>query len=156
LNVAFSPDGGFVAYSPDRYAIRVRDLREGTLLYTFHTSFTGAVNTLAFAPDGGVLASGHYDGVIRLWDLRTGGEMLAFPTGAVVQSLAYSPDGSLLATGGSFEDHQVRLWSAGSGALLRSLEGHTSAVTRLLFSPSGDYLVSASHDGTILLWGIRP
>jgi WD40 repeat protein len=156
LNLAISPDGSLLATSPDRYAMRIWDLNELQWLYTLHTSFTGAVNVIAFSPDGSTLASGHYDGTIRLWDMRTGEQYLAFETKEVVQSLAFSPDGRVLVTGGSYQDSLVRLWSAGTGALLRTLDGHTKGVTHVLFSPDSQYLVSASYDGLIRLWGIRP
>jgi len=155
FNLAFSPDSNLLAISPDHYAIRIWDLKEKKYLYELYTSFTGAVNALAFSPDGVTFASGHYDGTIRLWDLRTGVPFLTFSTEEVIQSLIFSPDGRLLATGGSYQNNLVRLWSAGTGALLRSLEGHTNGVSRLSFSPDSQYLVSASYDGTIRLWGLR-
>ena len=156
LNLAFSPDNKKVAISPDRYAIRIWDSKEGDYIYTLYTSFTGAVNALVFSPDGLTLASGHYDGVIRLWDMRTGEPFLTFSTDEVIQSLAFSPDGRLLASGGSYQNSLVRIWSAGAGTLLQTLEGHTNGVNKLSFSPDGQYLISASYDGTIRLWGLRP
>jgi WD40 repeat protein len=156
LGLTFAPSGDLLATTPDRYAIRVWDLANYEWLYTLHTSFTGAVTRIAFSPDGQTLASGHYDGRIQLWDMRTGESFLVIETPEVIESLTFSPDGRLLASGGSFENSLVRLWSAGSGDLLRTLEGHTKGVGHLLFSPNGNYLVSASYDGSIRLWGIRP
>lgn len=156
LNVAFSPDVGLLAITPDRYAIQVWDLGEEEWLYTLHTSFTGAVNRIVFSPDGLTLASGHYDGTISLWDMRTGEMILVIETEEVIESLAFNSDGRLLASGGSYENSLVRLWSAGSGTLLRTLEGHKNGVNHLLFSPLDQYLVSASYDGSIRLWGVRP
>jgi WD40 repeat protein len=155
-NVVFSPDGRYLAVSPDRYAVKVFDLVEETWLIKLPTSFTGAVNAMAFSPDGTTLATGHYDGEVNLWDIKTGARLLSFATDEVIQSLVFSPDGRLIATGGSFQNSLVRLWSAGSGALLRTLEGHTGGVTNLIFSPDSRYLVSASYDGVLRLWGIRP
>lgn len=154
--VAFAPGSELLAVSPDRYAIRVWNIPEETWQYTFHTSFTGAVTRIAFSPDGGVLASGHYDGWVRLWDLRTGGLLFEYDTGAVVESLVFNSDGRLLATGGSFQNNLVKIWDAGNGQMLRELDGHASGVTHLLFSPDARYLVSASFDGWVHVWGIRP
>jgi WD40 repeat protein len=156
LNIAIAPEGGIFASVPDRYAIRLWRLRDGKLLDTLYNSFSGAVSSLAFNPAGNMLATGHYDGTIRLWDIGSGKALLMMQTQGVVQSLAFSPDGSLLATGNSYQDSAVRLWKTADGTLLRTLEGHTAGVEYLLFSPAGQYLVSASYDGSVRLWGNRP
>ena len=156
LQAAFAPGSNLLAVTPDRYAIRIWNIEEETWQYTLHTSFTGAVTQIVFSPDGGVLASGHYDGFIRLWDLRTGDEILSIPTGAVVESLAFNPDGRILVSGGSYEDSLIRLWDAGNGQFLRELQGHIGGVNHLIFSPDAQYLVSASYDGLVRVWGIRP
>lgn len=155
LNLGFSLDGGVLALSPDRYALHVYDLIELKWLYRMPTSFNGAINCLAFSPDGFTLATGHYDGLVRLWDLREGTLLLEWDTGAVVQSITFSPDGRVVATGSSYENTLVRLWSAGSGVILRELAGHTKGVTHLEFSPDSQFLVSASYDGMVRVWG-RP
>jgi predicted NACHT family NTPase len=41
-------------------------------------------------------------------------------------------------------DNTIRLWDAASGALLRTLEGHTSWVLSVAFSPDGRALASGS------------
>jgi WD40 repeat protein len=157
LDLAYSPDGALLALSPDRYAVNVWDLSDlAKPLYTVHTSFTGAINDLTFSPDGSLLATGGYDGEIRLYDAQSGNLALVIPGDAAVGSMAFSPDGSLIASGGIYDDSLVRLWDARSGALLRTLEGHRSGVSELQFSPDSRMLASASYDGTLRLWGIRP
>ena len=158
LDYDFSPDGKLLAVTPDRYAVRIWDMKNNKWLLRLSTSFTGAVNNMLFSPDGSLLATGHYDGVIRLWDIKTGRQVLEMSAGdgSVIESLAFSPDGRLIASGSGFDDQYVRLWSAGTGELLRILEGHSKAVTSLLFEPQGGYLISADYDGEVRVWGIRP
>ncbi len=156
LDTAFSPDGRLLALTPDRYAVQVWSFEDETWILKFHTSFTGSVTRLAFSPDGVTLATGHYDGEIQLWNLQTGERLLTIRSEEVIEDLAFSPDGLLLASGGSFQNNLVRLWSVSDGSLLRVLDGHTNGITRVLFSPDGQYLVSASYEGLVRLWGLRP
>jgi WD40 repeat protein len=122
----------------------------------------GAVNDLAFSPNGALLASGGMDGTARLWNInaqeRTFGNVLATldsDTEDVVLSLAFSPDGSLLATAGGNGDNAIRLWNVttpAAASLVATLTGHQAAVGSVGFSANGEFLLSASDDGSIRLW----
>ncbi len=156
LDISVSNIGQRMATTPDRYDIEIWDLNATNKpLYTLPTSFTGAVTQAVFSQAGTLLATAHYDGQINIWDAATGLLIRTIFTEPVVESLAFSPDGSLLVSGNSFEDNLVRIWQVDNGQLLRILDGHTSGVTQLLFSPYGDIIASGSYDGQILIWGIR-
>jgi len=70
-----------------------------------------------------------------------------------VNSVTFSPSGALLASGAY--DDTVRLWRVSDGALMRTLEGHTSLVTDVVFLADGRLLASGSWDGTVRLWGVK-
>lgn len=157
LDLSISNFGDRMATTPDRYAINIWDLNSLDLpIFTLYTAFTDSVTTAVFSPDGTKLASAHYDGTIAIWDVATGTLMNSFNGDAAVQSLAFSPDGSLLASGNSYQKNTIDIWWVDAGSRLNTLEGHSSGVDYLIFSPSGDMIVSGTYDGVIRMWGIRP
>jgi hypothetical protein len=124
------------------------------------TDGVGPVEDVAVAPDGKWAASCalrlfRADMVVQMWDLASGrqtGRLGGFA--GAVHCVAVSPDGRRLAAGGA--DRTVRIWSvAEPGAPALCLRGHTAPVSRLLFLPVGDSLLSACLDGTVRHWDSR-
>ncbi|HTH50058.1 MAG TPA: hypothetical protein VMB21_21275 [Candidatus Limnocylindria bacterium] len=75
---------------------------------------------------------------------------------AAIRVVAFSPDSQLAASGGRGGD--VKVWSVGTGELLRSLPAHSRGwfpgVLALGFSPDGHWLLSGSSDHTLKLWEV--
>lgn len=138
-------------------------------VYTFD-SHVDEITALSF--DSGHLVSGSQDRTLRQWDLTTGKCVqtidISFASrGQPNSSLASSSllsavvdapvVGSLqcfdaaLATG--TKDGVVRLWDMRSGKPIRSLEGHTDAITTLKFDSRN--LVTGSLDRSIRIWDLR-
>ena len=64
--------------------------------------------------------------------------------------VALSADGETLAW--ALADNTIQLVRVSDGKVLHTLVGHTGPITKLRFSPSGDRLFSAAHDGWVRVW----
>ena len=107
----------------------------------------------AISPDGAAFAAALPNGRVQVLETKDGSERFTI-TATEEQSICvmFSPDNSTLLTGAGFSDPTIHLWDARSGEARGALEGHSSYVTDLLFTPDGSRLISSSADQTIRLW----
>ncbi|MGZ4317400.1 MAG: WD40 repeat domain-containing protein, partial [Gaiellaceae bacterium] len=68
-------------------------------------------------------------------------------------TVALSPDNEIKAMGTA--EGTVRLVDTHTNKLLRTLVGHTAAITSVAFSPDGNRLLTASLDKDVRLWSVR-
>ena len=122
--------------------------------------YTTGGNHVAFSLGGDMMASGG-GGVNRylfVTDVPVGTERHSTYTGSYILDVAYSPDGRHVATAGS--DNDIKLWDPATGALVRTLTGHTDDVNAIDFSPDGSFLVSGAGgwddpgESSIRLWRV--
>ena len=119
-----------------------------------YTPRTISCRSVAISPDGAAIAIVLASGRVQVLETKDGSERFNIRTTQEwAMAVAFSPDSSTLVTGAAFaDDSSIRLWDAHNGQATNSLEGHTSWVSDLLFTPDGTRLISSSGDSTIRVW----
>ncbi|GMV18917.1 MAG: hypothetical protein AMXMBFR56_71410 [Polyangiaceae bacterium] len=98
-----------------------------------------------FSPDGRLIAFPDRKRAITLWDGRTTFEVLR--ADSAVRQIRFSPDGKRLAV--ATDDSLIRVVDVASRKLLRTLAGHEARIWSLTWHPSGEVLLSASHQARL-------
>jgi WD40 repeat protein len=165
-DVAFSPNGQYLASVSSDAMLKVWDWRNKTVVFT--QNYPGQVISVAFSPDGQSLAVGGVDGVrnqiahAAVWTYSVGSwqPLVKFPEYINVTALAYSPGGGTLVGGGS--SRNVQVWQASDGTPVFTFS-HAHQVTKASVSPDGSTVATATciivmnedcTEGGVWLWNL--
>lgn len=168
-DVSFSPDGSQLVVS-------------GSSSFSGHTSIwdavTGAqllnigtedVTAMTFSPDGAYILIGECVGRDKfgdclgrpsLLDTRTMTYSTEYQTAdGSIRSIIFSPDGSrIVAPIYSYNPRlqsytaNILVWDVATGNIVRNLGGYRSQFSSISLSPDGSRIISASDDGTVIIW----
>jgi WD40 repeat protein len=150
MAVAFSPEGGLLAFAGQNLNLVICDGRDSQFSGPqYNAQMEGFITCLDFSPDGTFLASANHDG-IHLWRLADWSCTILENQGGI-RSLAFSPDGLTLAAG-SGVDGFVRLWRVNDGRCIREiLDGRLGRNHSVAFSPDGGTLAIGAEEGACFL-----
>jgi len=155
----FSPDGNRIVSASQDGTARLWDVRTKSaqaVLRAYETKIAKAF----FDPSGHYLITFSADGSLRLWnaDLPLK-RVLLERSEAAVASATLSPAGDFVITAAGnnvmCSDHSAHVWDIGTGALIRSLNGHTDIVKSVGISPGGSIAATGSQDQSAILWDLK-
>ena len=157
IAIDISSDGETLASVGWAGTVILWDVASGAEVLSFEIPYLVEVGDpeieIFFAPDGRTIATNRY---LQLWDAQTGDLLTSFEDQQGNQTLvSFAPNGTIIASV-SERSHTITIWDTTTGNRLRDLTGHTNSIHSLSYSPDGHYLLSASADGTMRLWGLQP
>jgi WD40 repeat protein len=152
-SVTFSSDGRQVAMAASS-VVRVLETLTGRELVAIRDFTKGFPRQTCLSPQADVLAIAGPAAIV-LVEVESAGEtakLPAEPPYGLKVTMAFSDDGMLLAV--AVGEGSVLIFDARAGKQVHSLEGHRGAVNDIRFSRDNRRLLTASADGTAIIWSL--
>lgn len=149
-NVAWSPDGRFLASAGRDQQIKIWDVEAGQAIRTLE-GHQDIVTTVAWSSDGRYLASGGFDSLVIVWNAENGQTVntLSGHEGAI-RMVAW-PHGNSEQVASASEDTTVKVWNIATGEHEPILQ-HGDVVEGVFWSADDSRLITGSDDTLIRLW----
>ncbi len=158
FDVAWSPDGRFIAIAREAGGAQVHDAHTGQQVMVL-PGHGNKVLAVSWSPDSLLLATASIDGTTKVWGLFEGGgrEMMSLTaddTRSGFTDVAFSPDGARVVTGTG--GGTALIWHAGLDATaeVASLPGPTFGAGDVRFTSDGRHLVATGGRGAVAVWHV--
>ena len=156
-DLAFSPCRQFLAASLQdpttrkNIEVQVWNIDKETLEITY-TDYGGTRVILAYSPDGALRVADVYEDKVVMWDASRGEKLdtIEYPSGKHRIEQCISTDGQQFA----ILTHDIRVWRAGTPAIVAPLTVPNQVPDSLFFYQSGKMLISKYWSEGIVFWDV--
>ncbi|MEO0533043.1 MAG: AAA-like domain-containing protein [Cyanobacteria bacterium P01_A01_bin.123] len=152
----FSPDGGQIATVGEDKTIKLWRVMDGRLLRTLpadtnsSSAHSELITSVTFSPDGRLIASASTDNSVRIWRLSDGRLVEDFRGyEKQINQIVFNPDGKTIAVLGNKSIPRLLTLD---GIVEQEFSGHQAQVNDIAFGPDGAWIVTASEDGSAIVW----
>jgi len=166
----FSPDGKTIVSSSLYSTLKIWDAESATELTTL-TGHEARVTSCCWSQDGQLIASVSDDGTIKIWNPLSSTEVdTLIGHGGPIRNSHFGNAGQIVT---SSDDKTARIWEISaakkkqaSGYSYMDVEenvveerqtftGHTAQINDIRVSSNGEFILTASDDGTCRLWSTQ-
>ncbi|KAL0940361.1 meiotic recombination protein ski8 [Colletotrichum truncatum] len=157
--IALSEDGKFLAGTTYDGRVNVWDVgEEGTpKIREYETGSPGSGSfgmSVDLSRDGRYTASGHQNGSVYVFNNDSGRLAYSLPGLAKpVRAVAFSPGNTRLAAAG--DSAIIAIYDLKHGEQVGNMTGHSSWITSIDWSDTGEYLLSGAMDGKVKVWSVE-
>ncbi|KAF9990738.1 hypothetical protein BGZ75_000124 [Mortierella antarctica] len=150
--VAYTPDGSYIVTSAEDFSLQLFPQESGVEENAVKVETQEPVTCLVVTDNH--IFTGSSDTIVRQYDLRNREFMgVIIRCDLKIRCLAISPDEKLLAV--ATEAPEIKMINREDSEKCWSFKGHKKAVNSLSFDPLGEFMISSSCDGTVIVWSLK-
>ena len=149
--VALRPGSREVAAGGTDRIFRIWEIDTGKELFAVENHADWILD-LAYTVDGKRLLTASRDRSAKVWDQTTAEPLLTFSQHTDgVYAIGANPEGTIACSIGA--DKQLRFWQLdGNGDQKSAISAHTETASRLVYAPSGKFVVTVGNDKRVVAW----
>jgi WD40 repeat protein/energy-coupling factor transporter ATP-binding protein EcfA2 len=153
-SVAISPNDKYVATAGFDGNIGLFNIeKEDGEAYFYKAAHKGRIFAITFNNASSQLLSGGSDKYMRLWKLYDDKPLKSINEKQWIIDVNFSPNDKLIANVG--KGYLINLYhSENLEKINKQFMGHTNSITRVIFSPNNQQLITGSQDSTVRVWDL--
>jgi predicted Zn finger-like uncharacterized protein len=152
MDVAFSPDGKYLATTHRDWSVRIWKLADGSLFRKLHGHKRAGADVI-WDPEGKRIISTSFDNLIKVWNVEDGVEEFTVRGHSSAPGpLAINPDGTRLVSGQRYGP--VMTWNITEKQDALDLNLRTEMAQSLSFSPDESLLAIALYH-SLVIWNLE-